>query len=147
MSESVLHKPCGLLISEEEEKAIVDKWLRGVRSKGGKSRWKNHESIPRERPDPDAVRATRWATRRENRFRRSVVDGESPWINGVRLVLDFSGMGEVLQAEYSFHSKHSSAIFETSQGFQKAWDKAQAWIVERRQEVKKQSKPKEKGKS
>jgi hypothetical protein len=147
MTDSVLHQACGQLISEAEEKAIVDKWLRGVRSKGGKSRWKNHEPAPKDRPAPPAVHPTRWATRRENQFRKSLVDGISPWNNGIRLLSDFSGLGEALQAEYSFHSHKSSAIFFTGLGFQKAWEQARAWIVQKRKEVKAQRTAKKKEKA
>lgn len=125
----------------------MDDELFDVRSKGGKSRWKNHEPSPKDRPAPPAVHPTRWATRRENQFRKSLVDGTSPWNNGIRLVSDFSGLGEALQAEYSFHSHKSSAIFPTKVGFQKAWEQARAWIVQKRKEVKDQRTAKKKEKA
>lgn len=146
MSESVLHQPCGLPISEAEEKAIVDKWLRDVRSKGGKSRWKNHEPATKERADPVAVMEVRVATRRENTLRSRVVDGVSPFINGIRLVISDSGV-ETLEASYTFHGENYFALIPTKEGFTPAWEQASAWIVQKRKEVKAQRAAKKKEKA
>lgn len=143
MSQSVIHTPCNLPISEEQKKIIVDEWMRDFRSKGGKSRWKGHAPSPKERPDPAVVMAVRIATRRENKLRSSVVDGMSPWINGIRLVL---GDKESLEARYTFHGRHYHAFFHTKEGFSQAWEQAHSWISEKRKEVKAQRQAKKKEK-
>lgn len=122
----------------------MDKWLREVRSKGGKSRWRNHAPAPKERPDPAVVMTTRLATRRENKLRSSVVNGASPWINGIRLLVEPEK--ETLEATYTFHGKHYFAFFPTKEGFNQAWEQASAWISEKRQEVKAQRQAKKKEK-
>lgn len=124
----ILHEACQKPISQAEEKAIVDKWLRSVRSKGGKSRWKNHEPAPKDRPAPPAVHPTRWATRRENRFRSTLKDGVSHWIRDIRLLAETEEMEERLEARYTFHSRKYRATFPTKDGFHKAWSQAQSWI-------------------
>jgi general stress protein YciG len=39
IEKGIIHEVCGEVINEDQKKAIVDEWLRDMRSKGGKNRW------------------------------------------------------------------------------------------------------------